>query len=301
MHAKFKEMPRQNKNEKWYYKLRSSYRLVIFNDKTFEERFSFRLTRMNVIITLLSLGIIFIIITFFIIAYTPIRTYIPGYPTIDQKKELYKLNLMADSMLNSLNQKDIYINNIKNIFNDDESIYAEPVEPIANSRLDTLQLNKSKEDSMLRAEFESGEMYNLYFTEPSQKTESSRSSIRSFNFFKPLTGIITSPFNQSEKHFGTDIAAAHNETIMATLDGTVIYANWTLETGNIIAIQHKSNLISVYKHCSVLLKEAGEPAKAGEPVAIAGQSGEFSTGPHLHFELWYNGTPVDPEEYIIFN
>lgn len=301
MHANFEEMPRQNKNEKWYYKLRSSYRLVIFNDKTFEERFSFRLTRMNVIITFLSLGIIFITITFFIIAYTPIRTYIPGYPTVDQKKELYKLNLMADSMLNSIKQKDLYIKNIKNIFENDESLYTEAVEPVANSRLDTSQIVKSKEDSMLRAEFESSEIYNLYFTEPVQDIESARTSIRSFNFFKPLTGIITSPFNQSEKHFGTDIVTAHNETIMSTLDGTVIYANWTLETGNVIAIQHKSNLISVYKHCSVLLKEEGEQAKAGEPIAITGESGEYATGPHLHFELWYNGSPVNPEEYIIFN
>lgn len=294
-------MPRQNKNEKWYYKLRSSYRLVIFNDKTFEERFSFRLTRMNVIIMFLSLGIIFITLTFFIIAYTPIRTYIPGYPTVDQKKELYKLNMMADSMLNSIKQKDIYIENIKNIFEDDESIYAEPVQPVANSRLDTFQLNKSREDSLLRAEFESAEMYNLYFTEPVQKIESTKASIRSFNFFKPLNGIITSPFDQSAKHFGTDIATAYNETIGATLDGTVIYANWTLETGNVIAIQHKSNLISIYKHCSVLLKQEGEQAKAGEPIAIAGQSGEFTTGPHLHFELWYDGNPLNPEEYIIFN
>lgn len=294
-------MPIQNRNEKWYYKLRSSYRLVIFNDKTFEERFSFRLTRMNVIILFLSLGIIFIILTFFVIAYTPIRTYIPGYPTIDQKKELYKLNMMADSMLNSMKQKDIYIKNIKNIFENDESIYAEPVQPVANSRVDTSRVNKSAEDSMLRDEFENSEMYNLYFTESAQKIATSQSTIRNFNFFKPLNGIITAPFSQSEKHFGTDIATALNETILATLDGTVIYANWTLETGNVLAIQHKSNLISIYKHCSILLKQEGEQVKAGDPIAIAGQSGEFSTGPHLHFELWYNGSAVNPEEYIIFN
>jgi len=294
-------MALQNKNEKWYNKLRSSYRLVIFNDKTFEERFSFRLTRMNVIITFLSLGIIFIIITFFIIAYTPIHTYIPGYPTIDQKKELYKLNIIADSMLVSLQKKDVYIENIKKIIEGDESMYAEPAEPASNTRFDTLELKKSKEDSILRAEFENDEMYNLYFSEPPQKIETLRSNIRNFNFFKPLNGIITSQFNPSEKHYGTDIATTYNETIVSTLEGTVISANWTLETGYVISIQHKSNLVSVYKHCSVLLKEEGEPVKAGEPIAIAGESGEFVTGPHLHFELWYNGAPLNPEEYIIFN
>lgn len=293
-------MSEKNKDIKWYNKLKSNYRLAIFNDQTFEERFSFRLTRMNVIITMLSLGIIFIIITFFIIAYSPIREYIPGYPTVDQKKELYKLNIMADSLLLAIQRKDVYVQNIKNIIEDNESIYAEPIEPETAKRIDTTTQSKSREDSILRAEFENSEMYNLYFTEP-VNSELSRTSIRNFNFFRPLNGIISSPFNQTEKHYGTDIVTAHNEAIMATLDGTIIYANWTLETGHVITIQHKSNLISVYKHCSVLLKKEGELAKAGEPIAISGQSGEFTSGPHLHFELWYNGSPIDPQEYIIFN
>ena len=285
----------------WYEKLRSKYRMVILNDQTFEERFSFRLTRMNVLITFLSLGVIFIIITFFIIAYTPIREYIPGYPTVDQKKEIYKLNLVADSLMHDLRQKEIYLQNIKNIIEGNEEIHQQPEPETPGNRYDTLTITRSVEDSLLRAEFENSEMYNLYFSEPGQKNEVSRTSIRSFNFFRPLTGIITSRFNMSEKHFGTDIVAAHNEAVKATLDGTVIYANWTLETGNVIAIQHSNNLVSVYKHCSVLLKKEGDHVRAGEPIAIAGQSGEFSSGPHLHFELWYNGTPIDPEEYVIFN
>ena len=289
------------KKEKWYEKLRSKYRLVILNDQTFEERFSFRLTRINVLLTLIFLGVIFIIITFFIIAYTPVREYIPGYPTVDQKKEIYRLNLFADSLLNNIRQKDIYLQNIKNIIEGNREIHQQPDLPSEENRYDTLKITKSVEDSLLRAEFESSEMFNLYFNDPGQKNELTRTSIRSFNFFRPLNGIITSPFNITEKHFGTDIVTGHNEAVTATLDGTVIYANWTLETGNVIAIQHTSNLVSVYKHCSVLLKKEGDHVRAGEPIAIAGQSGEFSSGPHLHFELWYNGTPIDPEEYIIFN
>jgi lipoprotein NlpD len=289
------------KNEKWYNKLRNKYRLVILNDETFEERFTFRLTRMNVLLTFLSLGIIFIIITFFIIAYSPIREYIPGYPTIDQKKELYKLNLVVDSMLNNIRQKDLYLQNIKNIIEDNEEIHQQPVQQSSKVEVDTADLLRSAEDSMLRAEFESGAMYNLYFTEPLQNTETSRYSIRDFNFFRPLDGIITARFDMSERHFGTDIATVYNEAVKATLEGTVLYADWTLETGHVIAIQHQGSLVSVYKHCSVLLKKEGDHTQAGEAIAIAGESGELATGPHLHFELWYDGTPIDPEEYIIFN
>ena len=294
-------MEEQSADKKWYFKLRSKYRLVIFNDQTFEERFSFRLTRMNVIVSFLSLGIIFIIITFFIIAYTPIREYIPGYPTIDQKKELYRLNLAADSMLNDMRQKEQYLQNIRNIIENNDALYEQPDEPGKGNLPDVSLKPKSVEDSLLRAEFESGEKYNLYFTESPQVNKSSHSSIRSLNFFRPINGIITSKFNSGKKHYGTDIAVAHNEPIMAILDGIVIYADWTLETGHVIAIQHKNNLVSVYKHCSVLLKKQGDLAKAGDPIAISGESGELITGPHLHFELWYNGSAIDPEEYIIFN
>ena len=293
-------MAKRAKKEKWYKKLRNRYRLVVFNDQTFEERFSFRLTRINVLGIVVSLGIIFITITFFIIAYTPIREYIPGYPSVDQKMELYSLNLMADSMLSDLHRKDIYIQNIKNIIEGKEvgDEYIEP--PQSDNNYDTIVMRKSVEDSILRAEFEHQTMYNLYFTETAQQ-EASVSSIRSFNFFSPIVGIPTSHFDAKEKHFGIDIAASRNEVVKATLDGTVVIADWTLETGHVIAIQHRRNLISVYKHNSVLLKKMGDHANAGEPIAITGQSGELATGPHLHFELWYNGTPVNPEDYVIFN
>ena len=274
--------------------------MVVFNEQTFEERFSFRLTRLNVVIFILSLGIFFITLTFFIIAYTPIREYIPGYPNINQKKELYNLNMMADSMLNDLHQKDVYIQNIKNII-DGKDVGGEYIEQATSTlNYDTIEIRKSTEDSILRAEFEYQTMYNLYFTESGQQEETA-SSIRAFNFFSPLSGIITSHFNAGENHFGTDIAVSHNEAVKSTLEGTVVFADWTLETGHVIAVQHRRNLISVYKHNSVLLKKMGDHTNAGEPIAITGQSGELATGPHLHFELWYNGTPINPEDYVIFN
>jgi len=292
-------MALQKKNEKWYRKLRNRYRLVIFNDTNFEERFSFRLTRLNVLIFVLSLGVVFITLTFFIIAYTPIKVYIPGYPDVDQKKQLYSLSLLADSLIQDARQKNIYLQNIKDIVSGedvgDEDVDTESTE----QNYDSIVIHKSVEDSLLRAEFENQNLYNLNLNENGQLA-TSKSSIRSFNFFTPLNGIVTSKFDSKEKHFGVDIVTSANEAVKATLDGTVIYADWTIETGHVIAIQHSRNLISVYKHNSVLLKSEGDYAKAGEPIAIAGQSGELTTGPHLHFELWYNGTPVNPEDYITF-
>ncbi len=289
------------KKKKWYNKITNRFRLVILDDHTFEERFSMRLTTLNILIFLFSISIIMMSITFFVIANTSIREFIPGYPNIDQRKQIYELNLMADSLLYDIQQKDRYIQNIKNILED--NIPEDPTEEFiaTDVKIDTSGVKKSVEDSLLRAEFEYQNLYSLYFTEQDMQESKSESSIRSFNFFPPLSGVITARFNVAEKHYGVDIVTTHNEATKTTLDGTVIYSGWTLETGYTIIIQHRQNLLSVYKHNSVLLKKEGDYVHTGDPIAIAGNSGQLSTGPHLHFELWYNGTPVDPEEYIIFN
>jgi len=150
----------------------------------------------------------------------------------------------------------------------------------------------------LRVSFENQTKFNLF---PRNEIMAGNVQIYSQNFFKPLNGIITAKFAPLEKHYGIDIVAPHNDAVKSVLDGTVIMAAWTLETGYVIVIQHAGNLISVYKHNAVLLKQEGDFVKAGEPIAIAGNSGEISTGPHLHFELWYNGNPVNPTNYINFN
>ena len=294
-------MAKTKKNNKWYNNLRSKYRLVIFNDQTFEDRLSFRLTRLNVFIFLFSIGVIFMKLTFIVIANTSIKEYIPGYPNIDNKRQLYNLNILADSLINDIEKKNRYIESFKNIFDEnpvEEHFYEANIE---NLHYDTITNRKSQNDSILRAEFENQSLHNLYFNETGQLSESNGSSIKSFNFFTPLQGIITSRFNLIENHFGIDIITTHNEAIKATLEGTVVFSGWTLETGYIISLQHERNFISVYKHNSVLLKKEGDHVVAGEPIAISGQSGEFTTGPHLHFELWENGTPVNPEDYILFN
>jgi murein DD-endopeptidase MepM/ murein hydrolase activator NlpD len=294
-------MAKKKKKKKWYQKLRTTYRLVFLNEKSFEERFSFRLTRMHVITTLLSLAVIFIVLTFFLIAYTPLKEYIPGYPDINQKRELYHLNRTIDSLLQDSKQKDIFLSNIKNIIENKniQENYKQPKTAAVN--YDTIVDRKTKSDSILRAEFENETRFNLYPTSSDGSgLMPSKMLIQDQNFFVPLDGIITGKFDLLEKHYGVDIVASHNEAIKSVLDGTVILSTWTPETGNVIAIQHSGNLISVYKHCATLLKQEGDLVKAGDPIAIAGNSGDLTTGPHLHFELWYNGNPVNPIDYINF-
>ena len=188
---------------------------------------------------------------------------------------------------------------ILNIIEGKEIVEDTSGQPIGNTNYNEIKYTRSAEDSILRQEYEKETSYNLYYddNEAISGTATSRSN---YNFFNPLKGIITTEFNLSAKHYGVDIVAKRNETVNATLDGTVIFSDWTVETGYVISIQHKGNYISVYKHNSVLLKHEGSFVKAGEPIAIVGESGELSTGPHLHFELWYNGTPVNPKEYIAF-
>jgi murein DD-endopeptidase MepM/ murein hydrolase activator NlpD len=289
------------KNRTWYKKITNRFRLVILDDQTFEERFNMRMNTLVIIVFILSISILMMSLTYLVIAKTSLKEYIPGYPNVDQRKQVYELNLLADSLLYDIQQKDRYIQNIKNILEDRVPEDEPEAMNTTNVKIDTGEMKRSLEDSLLRAEFEYQNMYNLYFTDQELQENNQESSIRSFNFFPPINGVITAPFNPAVKHYGTDIVTAHNEATKATLDGTVIYAGWTLETGYTIAIQHQHDLISIYKHNSVLLKKEGDYVHAGDPIAIAGNSGELSTGPHLHFELWYNGMPVNPEEYIIFN
>lgn len=293
-------MVKITRNKKWYKNLRSKYRLVIFNDQTFEDRLSLRLTRLNVFVFVFSVAIIFTTLTFLLIANTNLKTFIPGYPDIDDKRQLYNLNILADSLLRDIEIKNRYIASFKNLFEDNPITDDTSEIEIADHRYDTITNRKSENDSILRAEFEQHNMHNLYFNESGQLRGTEKESIKSFNFFNPARGIITNRFNLLENHFGIDIATSKNEAVKATLEGTVIFSGWTLETGYIIGIQHEHNFISVYKHNSVLMKKEGDKVLAGEPIAISGQSGELTSGPHLHFELWENGSPVNPEEYILF-
>lgn len=289
----------KQKKKKWIARLRTKYRLVVMNEATFEEKVSFRLSRMNVFVSLASTAIILVILTIFIIAFTQLREYIPGYMDPEIPAQVYYLQQKADSLETDLRLKNLYLTNIRNIIEGKDIINEIPQDSDPDITYDINTLERSSEDSILRAEYDRQSRYNLYEnSEPDMIIAQPAQS--GISFFSPISGIITNHFNLEDGHFGIDIVAESNETIKAVLEGTVIFADWTLETGYVIGIQHQGNFISVYKHNATLLKEQGNYVKAGEPIAIIGDSGELTTGPHLHFELWYNGTPVNPEEYVSF-
>lgn len=285
---------------KLYRTLKSKFRMVIMNDATLEEKASFILSPMNIFVVFMASTIVFVVLIVSVIAFTDLREYIPGYADVNMRKKMISLKLKADSLQNSMSAKDLYIRNLNNIISGN-NIGGQSVpskDSIANVK-GNIHYESSKEDSILRAEVEQENMYNIT-QDPTSNIEGNRSSVSSFFFFSPIHGSITDGFDSKKKHFGVDIVAPENEPIKSVLDGTVVMATWTLETGYVICIQHSNNLFSIYKHNSVLLKQEGDNVKAGEPIAIIGNTGEITTGPHLHFELWFNGYPINPQDYMAF-
>ncbi len=289
---------KEDKKNKWYYKLRNKYRLVIMNDITFEERLSFRLTRLNAFVTLGTTIILLIALTTLLISLTPLREYIPGYTDVQLYQRVYELQNKTDSLERVFAQKDLYFRNIKSIVEGNPIMDMVIDTTTHNLNYDTIVLTRSVEDSLLRADYENQNKFDLYFNDNEALYD--KNNIRNFTFFSPLKGVITTNFSLVENHFGVDIVSKEKENIKAVLDGAVILSEWTVETGYVIAVQHRQNFISFYKHNSALLKKAGNYVKAGDPIAVIGDSGELSTGPHLHFELWRNGSPVNPLDYMTF-
>jgi len=291
---------KSTRTKRWLGKLRNKYRLVFMNDETLEERFTFRLSRLNVFVALGTMTIILIFLTSILIAFTPLREYIPGYINVGIQKKLYELQIKTDSIEKDLEKKDLFISALKDVISGKDLPAEAPSMVNTRQNYNNIKIRKSVEDSMLRAEIESQNKYNLLRYGSSDKSSGLKKAIGNILFFTPMKGIITNEFNPGANHFGTDLVAKKDEAIKAVLDGTVVISDWTLATGYIIVLQHQQNLVSVYKHNSALLKKCGEFVKAGGPIAIIGESGEFSSGPHLHFELWYDGNPVNPKEYITF-
>lgn len=284
----------QKESKRYLSKLKNKYRFSIYNDQTFEEVWFLRLSRLNVIAVFGGFSFLLVALVTVLIAFTPLREFIPGYPDTNTRRAIVENALKVDSLEQQLDYWQHYLTSLKAIMNGENP-------PVLDSKRDTtahpkdIVFKKSSDDSLLRAQIEENEQYNL-----SVSNNTIENSVKGIHFFPPVRGVVTNSFNLASGHYGTDIASSPNEVVVATLDGTVTMATWTLETGYVIQIQHAGNLLSVYKHNSKLLKKAGTHVKAGEAIAIIGNSGELTTGPHLHFELWYNGTPVDPEKYIVF-
>jgi murein DD-endopeptidase MepM/ murein hydrolase activator NlpD len=281
-------------------KLRKKYRVVVYNYDTYEEKAHFKFTLMAFLNTVIISSVILIVLVTYLIAFTPLREYIPGYTDVSLNRRVYEMERRADSMEMVFQQKDQYINNIKRIVMGDD-FSSDSINSLltksSTTNFNNIADKKSKEDSLFRLEYENETRNNLFKHEIISDIPAEYKLVA---FFSPMNGIVTNHFNREEKHFGIDIVSDNNSVIKATADGTVIYSDWTVDNGYSIGIQHNGNLFSVYKHNAVLLKDDGDFVSAGEPIAIYGNSGSLSTGPHLHFEIWYNGTPLNPEDYISF-
>lgn len=271
--------------------------MVVMNEETFEERVSLVLSPLNVFVVAGSLILFLIVGTIYLIAFTGLREYIPGYADVNMRRGMVNLALKADSLERAIKMKDDFILNVQNVItgNIKDEKGANPKD--TTNKYATVSGAKSRADSLFRAEIESQDKsYSLSVTDGL----TNRNDISSFFFFSPLNGVVSSSFNLDESHYGVDVTAPKNEAVKATLDGTVVMVGWTLEDGYVIQVQHSNNVVSIYKHNSALLKKTGERVDAGEAISIVGNSGELTSGPHLHFELWYNGSPINPQEYINF-
>ena len=220
---------KKQKQKKWYFKLRNKYRLVILNDESYEEKFSFRLSRLNVFVTIGFTAILLITITIFLIAFTPLREYIPGYTDVTLSRRINDLLEKTDSLENVSKQKAAYLANIRRIIEGEDIPYDSLGTIPQTSAPDPDQINytRSVEDSLLRQDYRVETSFDLYYND-NDELNSSRQSLSSQFFFNPLEGIVTSEFDLGGKHYGIDIVSKPNETVKATLDGTVIFADWSI-------------------------------------------------------------------------
>lgn len=292
--AMAKRTDKNEPNQKWFDRLKNKYRLVVLNDDTFEEKVSFRLSRLNVFVATGLSVITLISFTIVLIAFTPLREYIPGYSSTVLRRQAMENAVTVDSLRRVIANQERYVEIINGVVSGNLPEY-DTAQVVDASEVDSIQRPPSREDTALRELVEQEDRYNLFEEEISAK-----GGLANLAFFPPIKGLVSGRFDVSTDHYGVDIVAAENEPVLAVLEGTVLLATWSSEEGYVIALQHEQGLISLYKHNSVLLKTQGELVQAGEAIAIIGNSGHLSTGPHLHFELWNNGISVDPESYIVF-
>ncbi len=285
---------KKKKEKKFTKKLLHKYRLVILNEDTFEERFAIKLTRLNVFILTSLSAISLVFFTILLIAFTPLREYIPGYSSAKLKKQATTLNYKTDSLVNELELNKRYYASIRKVLTGDVAsldFNRDSILEATKNDIDFIRVSKNKEDSLLREKLNKEDKYNLFESSGDQSN---------FVLFPPVNGTISEGYSIKEKHFAVDVVIAANTPVKATADGTVIFAEWTVETGYVIIMEHNRELISLYKHNSEITKTQGDLVKAGEVIALSGNTGELSTGPHLHFELWSKGYPVNPTNFIDF-
>lgn len=286
-------MNRKELRKKIFQTLKDHYRLIIYNDSSIQTVWSIKLTPIKVLTLGSLVAILLILLTTTIIAYTPLRENIPGYPSAKVRQQIINNYILVDSLENEVKLRDNYLKRIQSVFEGNIPAEAEPNDSNTIKKYD-VKFRSLNVDSLFEGKLQE-EKNNLSLAQTKKLP-----SIANIHFFTPLRGLITARFNAKNNHLAVDVVGKQGAPISSVLDGTVVFSGWTTETGYSIFIQHENNIISAYKHNAELLKDVGEKVKAGEVIAIMGNSGELTTGPHLHFELWHNGTALDPETYIDF-
>lgn len=277
----------------FWHNIKFKYKLTIINENTLEEVVGIHVSKLNGLSVLLSACTVIFLIAAAIIAFTPLRNYLPGYMNSEVRSQIVANALRADSLQAALERQSRYVMNIQDILSGQvKADTVQSIDSLTNLRAEKL-MERSKKEEEFRKQYEEKERYNLTAVTDVRDAAG-------LIFYRPLRGVMSAGFNPEKRHFGIDLTASPNESILAALDGTVIMAAYTAEWGYVIQIQHPQNFISVYKHCGSLMKREGEQVKGGEVIALVGKSTEDGDQAHLHFELWHRGNPTNPEKYVVF-
>lgn len=278
--------------------LTNRYLLIIRNEENFAEKKTVSFTYAKVILILTGAFLITLGLSVYLVTFTLEQWLDPRYAQSQSNRQLLNLSMKIDSLESEMLIKDQYVTNIKKVVSGDAEDFTSLEDLSEGASLSSSEIAFEESiqpiDSQFRAEFEQEDLSALTFQAGND------GEFRELYLFSPLEGIVSDEFNPKANHFGTDIVSKENEPVKCVADGVVIFSSWTLDSGYVLGIQHRGNLISVYKHNSELLKNVGSFVTGGEIVAIIGNTGELTSGPHLHFELWHNGNPVNPQEYVAF-
>ena len=285
---------KEKKRTKFFENLKDQYRLIIYNDTTFQSVWSTKLSRLKVFTVTSLLSAIIVILVILLIATTGLREYIPGYPKAEYRQMLIRSALQVDSLENEIQKRDNFFKGIQSIISGE--VPAEEIVIDTTTEYYHVEFQPYNHDSVFQDKL-LAEQLSLSV----QGSETKQTGLSQIHFFVPVNGMVINHFDASSNHFGIDLVSGPNSRISAILNGTVIFSGWTLETGYVIYIQHEANLVSVYKHNAELLKKTGDKVKAGETIAIIGNSGELTSGPHLHFEIrYYRPEDEGTEEFYGF-
>lgn len=273
----------------------SKFRLAVIDDKTHKHLFNLHFTRTSFFVALVSILVVFTALIYSIIAYTPVRTFIPGYPDAHSKRAAIQNAIRIDSLENVIYRWELYSENLRRVVEGEEPL---KIDSIINANRSSEASPEELADIALR-----DSLLRQHVKEEEQFGISARGKrdlpIEGLHFFTPLKGVVSQGYDPAIHPF-IDITAPAGSVVKATMDGTVIYDGWSEEAGYTIQIQHDGDIVSIYKHNEKLLKKTGEKVTAGSPIALVGSTGSLTTGDHLHFELWYKGESVDPTKYINF-